>query len=114
MKIYEYYELRGLDKQQSMPSGMFRVVRTKTGLWYERITLEGKWVIDNELVAYLFGHNDNAEKITKKKALVFEKYLKSGKGAKDKAKGKWGGKKIGEKTAKEHLDLCECKGGKGA
>jgi len=89
MPTYEYYELRGLDPQGKMPSGMLRVVKSEDGLWYEKIMLDGKWVVDNELVRYFAGYADDAEKISKEKADEFVAYLRSGQAAIDKVKGEW-------------------------
>ena len=89
MITYEYYELRGLDPQGEMPSGMFRVAETEKELWYEIVTMEGQWIMDNECVRYFSGHADNAMKTSKKKADSFVEYLKSGEAATDKSKGKW-------------------------
>ena len=86
----EYYELRGLDPQSKMPSGMFRIIETNTKLWYERITLDGRWVMDNTLVRYIAGYTNEAEKISKAKADKFEAYLKSGQGIIDKENNTWG------------------------
>ena len=86
---YTYYELRGLGPRHEMPNGMFRVVKTKDGLWHERITLDGKWVEDNNLVGYFAGYDDDAEKISEAKADKFEAYLKSGQGIEDKENGTW-------------------------
>lgn len=69
-----------------MPSGMVRIARTEDGLWYERITLNGEWVMDNSLIRYFAGYADEAEKISKKKADKFANYFKSGQVAIDKSK----------------------------
>ena len=91
MPIYEYYGLRGLgdSAETEMPSGIFRVVRTEDGLWYENITWDGKWRMDNELIRYFAGYGDEAEKITKEKADKFIDYLKSGQAAIDKGNEEW-------------------------
>lgn len=87
---YKYYELRGLgDDKDEMPSGLFRVVRSEDGLWYEKITLDGNWVEDNSLIRHLAGYSDEAEETTKKKADEFVAYLRSGQAAIDKSKGTW-------------------------
>ena len=86
---YTYYELRGLDPQSKMPNGMFRIVETDNKLWYERITLDGRWIEDNTLVRYIAGYADDAEKISKIKADKFEAYLKSGQGITDKNNNTW-------------------------
>jgi hypothetical protein len=91
MATYKYYELRGLGESATtkMPSGMFRVVESEDGLWYERITLEGNWVVDNSLVRHVAGYSDEAQEITKKRAAKIETYFASGQAAIDKSKGTW-------------------------
>ena len=91
MTTYEYYELRGLGESSrtKMPSGMFRIAKSEDGLWYERITLDGNWVVDNSLSRHIVGDSDEAEKITQKKADAFANYLRSGQAAIDKSKGTW-------------------------
>lgn len=91
MTTYTYYELRGLGESATtkMPSGMLRVGESEDGLWYERVTLEGNWVVDNSLVRHFSGDSDEAEKTTKKKADAFVDYLRSGQASIDKARGLW-------------------------
>jgi hypothetical protein len=91
MPSYKYYELRGLGESANtkMPSGMFRIAEIEDGLWYERITLEGQWVVDNELVRHVAGYSDEAEEITKKRADKIEAYFTSGQAAIDKSQGTW-------------------------
>jgi hypothetical protein len=89
MTTYEYYELRGLEPQSEMPSGMFRIAKSEDGLWYERITIDGEWVMDNTLIRYLAGYSDDAYKISKKKADIIIDYFKSGQAAIDKMNGTW-------------------------
>jgi len=88
---YKYYELRGLGESATteMPSGMFRIVETEDGLWYERITLEGQWEMDNSLVRHVAGYSDEATEITKRKADKIEAYFTSGQAAIDKNNGTW-------------------------
>ena len=91
MPSYTYYELRGLGASATtkMPSGMLRVAETKDELWYERVTLDGNWIVDNSLVRHFSGDSDEAEKTTQKKADAFVAYLRSGQAAIDKSKGTW-------------------------
>lgn len=89
MPTYEYYELRGLEPQGEMPSGLFRVVTTDDGLYYERVTIDGEWVEDNAMVRYFAGYADEAILITKAEADKFLDYLKSGQARRDKAKEAW-------------------------
>ena len=86
---YEYYELRGLDPQGEMPSGLIRKVRSKEGLHFERITLGGEWEVDNGLIRYFAGYNDDAERVSKKEADKFIEYLQSGQAVIDKSRGEW-------------------------
>jgi hypothetical protein len=88
---YKYYELRGLGESANteMPSGMFRVAESEDGLWYERITLDGNWEMDNSLVRHVAGYSDEAEEITSKRANKIEAYFKSGQASIDKSKGTW-------------------------
>jgi hypothetical protein len=88
---YIYYELRGLGEsaRTKMPSGMLRIGESEDGLWYERITLDGNWVMDNSLARHFSGDSDEAEETTQKKADAFVNYLRSGQAAIDKARGTW-------------------------
>jgi hypothetical protein len=88
MPSYKYYELRGLGESSNtkMPSGMFRIAETEDGLWYERITLDGNWEMDNSLVRHVAGYSDEAEEITKRRAAKIEAYFTSGQAAENKSK----------------------------
>jgi hypothetical protein len=88
MPSYKYYELRGLGRSATtkMPSGMFREVESDGKLWYERITLDGKWVGDNSLIRHIAGYSDEAEEITKRRAAKIEAYFTSGQAAENKSK----------------------------
>ncbi len=89
MPTYEYYEMRGLGPQSEMPAGILRIAKSKDGLWYERPTWNGEWIMDNELVRYFAGYADEAERTSEKKAKEFIAYLRSGQAAIDKSNGTW-------------------------
>ena len=89
MPTYEYYGTRGLGPKHKMPAGVFRIVKTEDELWYEQVTMEGEWLMDNELVRYIAGYADDAEPISKKLADEFIAYLKSGQAVIDKENGTW-------------------------
>ena len=63
MITYEYYEIVSLASDSKIPNSVFRVCKSKDGLWYERRVSSCKWVMDNELVKYFTGHADGAKKI---------------------------------------------------
>lgn len=68
IETIEYYALRGIGWDKEYPSGMFRIIRGKETLTFERVDRQGNWVKDSSLIRHIAGYSDDAEPITQEEA----------------------------------------------